>query len=221
MRIFLTPLPTVSLTCDRMNFSKMSIFFSGYGGSGTEKVPITKPWHLATQNPHKIQEIQQLLPQVTWVSLPPNTPQAEEKGTTFYENALEKAKFYSRYVEGPLIAEDSGLVVVGLGGAPGVESATWGGPTLLLKQMQNHSCRLAYFVCVVVAYYQGSYRFFQGVELGEIAYSLRGDKGFGYDPVFIPKGQHATYAELGAAYKNRFSHRARAFHSFAQWLGIL
>ncbi|MGQ9863105.1 MAG: RdgB/HAM1 family non-canonical purine NTP pyrophosphatase [Bacteroidia bacterium] len=182
---------------------------------------MSKYWHVATQNPHKIQEIQQILPQVTWVSLPPDTPQAEEKGTTFYENALQKAKFYSRYVSGPLVAEDSGLVVVALKGAPGVESATWGGPTRLLKEMQNLSHRLAYFVCVIVAYHEGAYRFFQGMELGEIAPTPQGEKGFGYDPVFIPQGQHATYAQLGPTYKNRFSHRARAFHSFAQWLGIL
>lgn len=176
-------------------------------------------WIFATKNPHKLLEVQAIFGDALGLrALPGGLPTAPEVGQTLYENALQKAEFYYARVGGPLLVEDSGLFVPALGGLPGVHSATYGGPMRLLEAMRGVSRRQAYFVAVVLAYLgPGRYYFFLGHWAGAIAWEARGETGFGYDPVFIPKGQSQTVAELGPAYKQQHSHRSQAFRKFAAW----
>ena len=183
-------------------------------------VVVGKVWTFATQNAHKLAEAQALLQGlVTLQPLPSALPTAPEPHHTLYENALVKARFYAQWGTLPLVVEDSGLFVVGLGGLPGVHSARYGGPARLLEVMAGMTDRQAYFVAVVLAY-EGphAYQFFTGVWAGHIATAMAGTEGFGYDPVFIPEGEIHTVAQLGIAYKTRYSHRTRAFQKFAAWL---
>ncbi len=176
-------------------------------------------WVFATQNPHKLAEVQALLGDaVPLEALPSSMAIAPESGDTLYANALQKAEFYYERVGKALLVEDSGLFVLALGGQPGVHSATYGGPSRLLEAMRGQSHRQAYFVAVVLAYLgPRAYYFFTGYWLGEIAWQAEGEMGFGYDPVFIPAGQSQTVAALGLGYKLQHSHRSQAFRKFAAW----
>jgi XTP/dITP diphosphohydrolase len=131
-----------------------------------------------------------------------------------------------------VMAEDSGLEVDGLGNLPGVHSARYAGPKAsdsenvakLLKMMQIRqvSPRKAKFQCTMVVYTpQGEEWIFTGTMPGEIAKNVKGLHGFGYDPVFIPEGESQTLAELGVAYKNKHSHRARSLTAFIEKLKSL
>lgn len=175
-------------------------------------------WLFATKNHHKLEEaIQICAGKVALEGLAEDLPEAPEPYSTLYDNALAKASFYYDRLQKPVIAEDSGLFVVALGGAPGVRSARYGGPERLLTVLQGLSQREAYFTAVIVAYWApNSYSFYTGYCAGYIAHELRGEGGFGYDPVFIPLGETRTLAELGPSWKNRYSHRAQAFQKFLQ-----
>ncbi|MEN2992963.1 MAG: RdgB/HAM1 family non-canonical purine NTP pyrophosphatase [Bacteroidia bacterium] len=177
-------------------------------------------WILATQNPHKLAEVQQIVgSSVHLLSLPPGLPVAEEKESTLYGNALAKARFYRPYVNYPVLAEDSGLFVPALGGKPGVHSAHYGGPERLLQELPPYTEPYAYFAAVVVAYLsEHEYYFFYGLWEGRLSRELRGTEGFGYDPIFIPTGEERTVAELGQSWKVQHSHRARAFQKWLAWL---
>ncbi len=181
-----------------------------------------KCWTFATQNPHKLTEAQAALGNaLTLVPLPADTPLAPEPHTTLHENALAKARFYANLGLGPLLVEDSGLFVPSLGGKPGATSAHFGGPMRLLEAMEGIIHREAYFVAVVVAYWDSSrYQFFTGYWPGRIAEAATGEEGFGYDPVFIPAGESQTVAQLGSAYKARHSHRSQALRRFLTWLSM-
>jgi len=170
-------------------------------------------WVFATRNPHKVAEVQGIVGGVLrLVALPSDLPEAEEPYDSLYANALAKAAFYGGLVGRPVLAEDSGLFVVELGGQPGVHSARYGGPLRLLEAMKGLQQRRAYFAAVVVAWWSPTeYRFFTGYLPGYVADTLRGEGGFGYDPIFIPAGESRTVAELGEAWKRRYSHRAQAF----------
>ncbi len=182
-----------------------------------------KVWTFATQNPHKLAEVQALLgDHLLLRPLPPNLPRAPEPHPTLYENALAKARFYGEMGYLPLVVEDSGLFVPALGGAPGVHSAHYGGPQALLAAMRGLTRRQAYFVAVVLAYEgPGKYQFFTGIWWGRIAQEAAGSDGFGYDPVFVPEGTTQTAAQLGLSYKAHHSHRTQAFRKFATWLRSL
>ncbi|MEA3492795.1 MAG: RdgB/HAM1 family non-canonical purine NTP pyrophosphatase [Candidatus Margulisiibacteriota bacterium] len=168
---------------------------------------------VATGNKHKLKEIEHILKlPVISCQLPVN-----EDGKTFEANAIKKAKAI-RPKEGEIaIADDSGLMVDCLGGKPGVRSARFAIPPTpenlckkLLKKM-GRGTRAAKFVCVIaIVYPNGKIRTVKGVCRGRIATEMRGSKGFGYDPVFIPAGYKKTFAEMKPAMKNRISHRAKA-----------
>ena len=146
----------------------------------------------------------------------------EENAPTFAENAAGKALHYSRLRDGMVFADDSGLVVPALGGAPGVRSARYAGPDAtnarriekLLGEMQSKTAkeRAAYFVCAIALAEKG-----RAIAIvtdrvdGEILESPRGEGGFGYDPVFYFPALKKTFAELSAEEKNQFSHRGKAF----------
>jgi XTP/dITP diphosphohydrolase len=188
---------------------------------------------LATRNPGKRAELEALLRRA---GLPlrvrtledfPHVPPAIEDGESLQENARKKAEHAYRYTGLAALADDSGLEVEALGGAPGVRSARFAGPgatdeqnmALLLRLLEGVSDRRARFRCVL-AYADGSgVRLYEGLCSGYILSEPRGSGGFGYDPIFVPEGFSETFAELGEEVKNRISHRGRAFGAFLADLG--
>lgn len=148
-----------------------------------------------------------------------------ETGLTFVENALIKARHAARQSGLPAIADDSGLCVPALGGAPGIYSARYSGEgdagnnRKLLAALENVSDRRAYYVCLIVYLRHADDPLpiiAQGLWHGTIALEARGDGGFGYDPLFVPAGDSRTAAEYSAAEKNSISHRARALAAFTE-----
>jgi XTP/dITP diphosphohydrolase len=159
----------------------------------------------------------------------PEITPAEETGATFSENAALKAVGASRFFDGLVIADDSGLEVDALGGAPGVVSARYSGVgatdatnrAKLLAELgkTGDAPRAARFHCVIaLARGGGVVATFDGAVEGRIMDMERGDGGFGYDPLFVPDGCGQTFAELSAAVKNSLSHRARALAKLAAFL---
>lgn len=148
-----------------------------------------------------------------------------ETGLTFIENALIKARHAARQSGLPAIADDSGLCVPALGGAPGIYSARYSGEgddgnnRKLLAALENVADRRAYYVCLIVYLRHADDPLpliAQGLWHGTIALDARGDGGFGYDPLFVPAGDSRTAAEYSAAEKNSISHRARALAAFTE-----
>ena len=150
-------------------------------------------------------------------------PAFDETAPTFAENAAGKALHYSHFAAGPVLADDSGLVVPALGGAPGVKSARYAGPTAtstqrnekLLQEMRHLTGdqRHAYFICVLaVAHQDRAIAIISARADGEILSAPRGAAGFGYDPIFYIRELHKTFAELTSEEKSRISHRGKAFH---------
>lgn len=180
----------------------------------------------ATRNAHKTWEVQTILgPQfkVTDLAAHREVPHIAETGKSFEENAILKAVALSKRMRGLVIADDSGLEVDVLGGAPGIYSARYAGtkPTdeqnleKLLAELARvgaaNDPRRGRFRCVLALARDGNViQTFEGVVEGKVADRPRGSQGFGYDPVFIPKGFDQTFGELGPADKNKISHRARA-----------
>lgn len=177
---------------------------------------------LSTSNPHKIEEISKIVRDVEWI---PKDLKVEEDGQTFEENAIKKAKrAYELY--GPAVADDSGLEIYALDNFPGVHSARFmagmdyfAKNSRILEMMKDIPLekRGARFVCVVV-YYDGTPHIFKGVVEGSIAFGIRGENGFGYDPIFIPNGFDKTFGELTPSEKNSISHRAKAFRKLSLFL---
>lgn len=180
----------------------------------------------ATHNKHKVAEFQKMLDEtgldVTILSLDrfPDTPELIEDGSTFEENSAMKARQASGHTGTTAFADDSGLAVHALDGAPGIHSARYAGENAtdadrirkLLREMESVTERTACFVCVITIAHKGEIiASFRGEVAGQIAMAPAGDGGFGYDPVFIPDGYDRTFAELGAGIKDQISHRARAF----------
>ena len=179
---------------------------------------------IATQNAHKTSEIAALLGPAWAMSdlnAHPDIPAPEETGETFAENAAIKALAASRLFPGLVLADDSGLEVDALGGAPGVRSARYAGPQAtdadnraqLLTALAGvpGKERTARFRCVLVLAEGGEPRAtFDGTVEGTILDAERGDGGFGYDSLFVPDGFCETFAQLPAATKNTLSHRGRA-----------
>lgn len=178
---------------------------------------------LGTGNPAKLAEMREILgaiPGIEWVSAAElSLPEPKEEGQTLEENAIVKAVTYAKRAGIPAIAEDTGLEVEALGGAPGVFSSRFSGKEKdyaannrkLLELLQGVENRRARFRTVaVLALPDGRFWKSEGVLEGEIALEPRGTGGFGYDPIFIPKGESRTLAELSPSEKNAISHRKRA-----------
>jgi XTP/dITP diphosphohydrolase len=146
-------------------------------------------------------------------------PEPEETKTTFEGNAALKAHAAAKASGLPSLADDSGLVVPALGGAPGIYSARWAGPTkdfsIAMDRVQRElgaKDRSAHFVAVLaLAWPDGEEALFRGEVYGRLTWPARGERGFGYDPIFVPDGYHQTFGELDPDLKHRISHRARAF----------
>lgn len=182
---------------------------------------------LATKNPHKVKEIRQIINKDNLLLIPCTEfidMHLPEPGETLLENSLLKAEFIHRITKLPALADDSGLFIDRLNGAPGVLSARYGVNDekrieRVLREMGNSRNRRAKF-CAVFVYYYGpnKYEVFEGEIEGRITNEPKGESGFGYDPIFIPKGYKKTFAELGPEIKNRISHRARALKKFKEFL---
>jgi non-canonical purine NTP pyrophosphatase (RdgB/HAM1 family) len=192
---------------------------------------------LASSNPGKLAEFRALAatpgasaaPQLDLLADFSRLPRFDESAPTFAENAAGKALHYSRFTDLPLFADDSGLVVDALGGAPGVHSARYAGPDAsdsdrvakLLSELRAAGAgdRRARFVCVLALARRGQVLavFSDSVE-GHIAPSPRGRNGFGYDPVFLLPELDRTLAELPGETKNRYSHRGKAFRKLLAYL---
>jgi len=189
---------------------------------------------LGTRNPGKLREITSILEGSGWSfsSLQEfdHVGSAEENGVTYSENAIAKAQFYAAATGLVALADDSGLEVAALDGAPGVYSARYAGENasdadrrqLLMSELSktSNTDRRARFVCVVaIADPTGSVlNLSEGICHGTITFTPRGDGGFGYDPLFIPDGYTETFAELPETIKNRISHRALALVQTKQFL---
>ena len=179
---------------------------------------------IATSNKGKLKEFETLLAPLNWQfyslkDLGIDSP--IEDGATFYENALIKAKHAATISGYPAIADDSGLCVDSLNGAPGIKSARYAGKNSsdadnnlkLLKSLENRNQRNAAFVACLVFFDPNSNErpiSAEGRLEGEIALNSKGKDGFGYDPIFLISGENKTLAELGKDYKNENSHRAKA-----------
>ncbi|ABW29645.1 RdgB/HAM1 family non-canonical purine NTP pyrophosphatase [Acaryochloris marina] len=176
------------------------------------------PLIVATQNPGKLKEMQQHLADLPWeLQLMPPDLEIEETGTTFRENAILKATQVAKHLGQWAIADDSGLEVMALDGAPGLYSARYGKTDIdriqrLLTELQGKTDRSAQFVCVIaLARPDGSVACqAKGVCPGEILQAPQGEGGFGYDPIFYVPSQQQTFAELSATAKRQISHRGEA-----------
>ncbi|HWE32852.1 MAG TPA: RdgB/HAM1 family non-canonical purine NTP pyrophosphatase [Solirubrobacteraceae bacterium] len=186
---------------------------------------------LATRNLHKLREFERLLTPaaITVRPLPADVELPPETGDTFAANALTKARTAAAATGRAAIADDSGIESAALGGAPGVRSARYAGEhatdeenlrKLIAEAPPGSGLR---YVCVL-AYVdpdRGEEQLFEGVSEGRMSAERRGERGFGYDPVFVPNGDHGdrTMAELTDDEKDEISHRGRAARAFAQWVG--
>ena len=189
---------------------------------------MTEKFVLATHNPGKLREMGDILRGLGVEVVSPADVgchvEVEETGTTFAENAMLKAKAVCAASGLPAIADDSGLCVDALGGAPGVYSARYGGEglddagryRLLLSNLRGQPTRAAHFACAIAcAFPNGDTLTAEGRCDGAIAYAPMGEGGFGYDPVFLVPEKAKTFGQLTAEEKSAISHRGRALQAFA------
>jgi XTP/dITP diphosphohydrolase len=183
----------------------------------------------ATNNAHKVQEIQPLLPpDIKVLSLKDAgiDVEIEEPYETLEENAIEKASVIYSLTGKNCFSEDTGLEVEALNGAPGVRSARYAGEkathaeniNLLLKTLEGNSHRKARFHTVIALQWNETMHLFEGICPGTIIAEKQGEKGFGYDPIFIPDGADKTFGEMNAAEKAQYSHRAKALEKLVYFL---
>jgi XTP/dITP diphosphohydrolase len=189
---------------------------------------------LATTNSKKVEEMKRIFSgcEIRFLALDSfaDCPEVVEDGKTFRANALKKALTVAKFTGYPAVADDSGLEVTALGGAPGVFSARYAGEgardeenvrKLLheMRRFRGRSSREARFVCCIAfATPEGERRTFTGYARGSIGLSQRGFNGFGYDPVFYPEGYDRTFAEMTAIEKDRLSHRGKAMKKLVTYL---
>lgn len=190
---------------------------------------------IASHNPGKVAEIAELLKPLHLAVISAadlRLPEPEETGSSFAENALLKAKAAASASGLPALADDSGLEVLTLDRQPGIYSARWAGPAkdfsramhnleekLNAKAAFEPERRRAEFVCVLsLCLADASHREFEGRVAGHLVWPPRGDKGFGYDPMFQPDGYELTFGEMDPAQKHAISHRARAFRRLLEFL---
>ena len=190
----------------------------------------------ACNNAHKLEEIRAILGNkfdVKSLKDIGSNVDIPETGTTFRENALQKARYVKEHFGFDCFADDSGLQVEALGGEPGVYSARYAvkngrqvtagnkddaNMDVLLEKLAREENRKACFRTCIALIYEGETHFFDGVVEGHIITEKRGDGGFGYDPLFVPDGYEKTFAEMGNEVKNNISHRARAVAQLAEFL---
>lgn len=183
----------------------------------------------ATNNLHKLSEVSSIVgKKIHLKSLKEigcNEDIPEDKATIM-ENALQKARFvYDKYGFN-CFADDTGLIVDSLEGAPGVYSARYAGEDCnpennikkLLDELKDKNDRKAYFLTVVALIINGNEYFFEGKIFGTILEEKRGNSGFGYDPIFLPEGKNQSFAEMGDELKNKISHRALAIKALSEFL---
>ena len=183
--------------------------------------------YCATSNPGKLREFRLALGGVVDVETVPPVPAPEETGATFEENAVLKALYYAKFCDGLVFAEDSGLEVYALSGAPGIYSARFAGPEasdvdnnrLLLERLQGIKDRTARFVSVI-ALAQGAdvQQTFRGEVEGEVLLAPRGENGFGYDPLFYYPPFGCAFGEASLESKMQVSHRGWALAKMLAFL---
>jgi XTP/dITP diphosphohydrolase len=178
---------------------------------------------LASHNPGKLREIEELLAPFGVEIVAAGAlglPEPEETGATFEANAALKATLAAKRAGLPALSDDSGLVVPALGGDPGIYSARWAGPAkdfrlamrLVEDRLAGIADRRAFFVAVLaLAWPDGHVESFRGEVHGTLVWPPRGEKGFGYDPMFLAEGETLTFGEMDPAKKHAMSHRAVAF----------
>ena len=191
---------------------------------------------LATHNQGKVKELTKMLrsdagtlQQIEVVSLKayPDAPEVVEDGETYMENAVKKASAIAEYTGCLALADDAGLEVDALNGAPGIHSKRWAGEDAtdairiakLLQALEGRTDRRARFIAAIAVVHPNSVpKGVRGVCEGYITHAPKGETGFGYDPVFVPDGYEQTFAELGEEIKNQISHRAKALKKALYWL---
>ncbi|ABS65179.1 Ham1 family protein [Parvibaculum lavamentivorans DS-1] len=180
---------------------------------------------VASHNPGKVREIADLLASLNVEILSAadlGLAEPDETGETFRENAELKALAAAKTAQLPALSDDSGLCVEALGGAPGIFSARWAGPTkdfaFAMEKLRRGMLETgpvdtsAYFICgLALAWPDGHVEYFEGRVDGDLVWPPRGEKGFGYDPVFVPHGYETTFGEMEPQAKHDISHRAHAF----------
>ncbi len=183
---------------------------------------------IASNNQGKIREIKSLAGSIRLYSLDEIGfhEEIEEPFSTFEQNALIKAETVHRFCGKNVMSDDSGLCVRALGGAPGVDSAFWGGlprsdeknNRRLLNELAGHPDRSAFYKAVICLIWNEQVFYFEGVCEGSIAFSPQGLNGFGYDPLFIPQGYDHTFGSLSSDVKSTISHRAQATSKMLEFL---
>ena len=177
---------------------------------------------IASHNPGKVEEIAALLAPFAVETIAAGSlgiPEPEETGDSFEANAALKARAAAEASGLPALADDSGLVVPALGGAPGIYSARWAGPAKdfrvamerVHRELGDRDRRASFMAVLALAWPDGPTELFRGQVEGSLTWPPRGDRGFGYDPIFIPLGATLTFGEIDSVEKHRISHRARAF----------
>ena len=186
----------------------------------------------ATNNAHKLEEVRQILGDrfkvlsLNDINCHEDIP---ETADTFQGNALQKARYVKEHYGYDCFADDTGLEVKALNGAPGVHSARYAGDhdseanmTKLLQELEKKSDRSAQFRTVIALILNGQEVLFEGIVTGQIATERHyGDGGFGYDPIFVPDGYTETFSQMSAQSKNLISHRGRAVRKLADYLKTL
>lgn len=183
----------------------------------------------ASNNTHKLKEIKAMLPhgfELLGLNDIGCKEELPETSATIEANSIQKARYVFEHYGIACFADDTGLEVMALDGAPGVDSAHYAGEArnadanmaLLLENLSSKSDRSAQFKTVITLVLPNETRTFEGIVKGKIIHEKRGDKGFGYDPLFVPDGYDQTFAEMPSDLKNRISHRALAFQKFMSFL---
>jgi XTP/dITP diphosphohydrolase len=183
----------------------------------------------ATHNPNKLEEIQKLVPShIELVSLDELDLQEEipETSDTIAGNAIQKVEYLKMRTDLPIFADDTGLLVNALDGEPGVRSARYAGEqrnsvdnmNLVLDKLKGQEDRSARFITVIALEINGHQTIFEGVCSGTILDAPVGEKGFGYDPIFLPEGSDRTFAQMSMEEKGKISHRAIAFKRLVAYL---
>lgn len=182
---------------------------------------------IASNNKGKITEIRKLIPDVSLLSLKDInfTNEIPEPFHTFRENAFTKADTIYQFAGKNVFADDSGICVGHLNGAPGVDSAHYSGRRddeanlqLVLRQMEGVNDRTAWYTAVICLIWDGDTHYFEGRCDGSILTEKRGTGGFGYDPIFVPEGYDKTFAELPLNVKNEISHRGKAVKKMVHFI---